>query len=838
MKAIFIFYFSFFVFHFTNAQQIAFPTAEGMGKYTTGGRGTPSVATTVMEVTNLSDDNLPGSFRYAATKSGITHRTIVFRVSGTIHLTSRLTLNRPNTTIAGQTAPGDGICIADHPVSISADNLIIRYIRFRLGDKNQNLGMVDGSGDGDAISGTGHKNIIIDHCTMSWSDDECFSIYAGDSTTLQWNMLSEPLDYSYHFETGDTDFEHHGYGGIWGGKHTTAHHNLIAHVRGRAPRFDGSRNLSVGGNVAGLENVDFRNNVIYNWASYNVNGGEGGNYNVVNNYYKYGPSTSTTAARKYMVINPGKNSSLPYGKYYLTGNYIDGSVANTQDNWLGALMDGTSGSTAIAAAKLSATAPIPFSLMSIQEETALNAYNSVLKNAGCILPNRDTLDQRIVNDVQNRTGKIIDVQGGYPAHSTNTPAGFAATVNAWPTLLSTAAPTDTDLDGMPDEWESQRGLNSNNPADRNGYHSNGYTNIENWLNGDNIVAYGKINNCIVTKQIISSGSSVWIDAKDSTFTKLISTDTNNLVASILDENVNGIFNISYYTTATTRYDASNHPYLNRNVTISPITPIINPVKVRIYFTTTEYNTLKLADPSIITLADLQILKIAGNTCVNALSGTPEIIIPSAYGSYGTYQTGYYVEFMTSSFSTFFIGSKALFPVPVKLISFEAKLFNNQVKTAWITENENNVQNYIVERSADGIQFVSIGIVSTQNVNSLHNYTFIDHLPLQGIGYYRLKSVDQDGIFKYSEIVTVKNNALLEIKISPNPVKNILKINYPAPSGKGVLNIISDDGKKQMSLKINTNTTTQSLDISLLRKGMYVAVFIFNDRYETIKFIKK
>src|SRR5205823_12233094 len=127
-----------------------------------------------------------------------------------------LSINKANTTIAGQTAPGEGICIADYQVSVSADNVIVRYIRFRLGDKNQNKGKVNGSGGSDAFDGIGHKNIIIDHCTMSWSDDEDFTFYDGDSTTLQWNMISEPLNYSYHFETGDADFEHHGYGGIWG----------------------------------------------------------------------------------------------------------------------------------------------------------------------------------------------------------------------------------------------------------------------------------------------------------------------------------------------------------------------------------------------------------------------------------------------------------------------------------------------------------------------------------------------------------------------------------------------------------------------------------------------
>src|SRR6185436_2809978 len=193
---------------------IAFPGAEGFGKYTTGGRGG-----NVFIVTNLNDKG-PGSFREAAEAKG--KRIIVFAVSGTIHLDTKLNI-KGEVTIAGQTAPGDGICLADNSVSLGGDNIIVRYLHFRMGDKYQKGGMVDGNGGDDAFGGTRRKNIIIDHCSMSWSTDEVFSVYAGDSTTLQWNLISEPLNYSYHFETGDKDYEHHGYGGIWGGLHLTAH---------------------------------------------------------------------------------------------------------------------------------------------------------------------------------------------------------------------------------------------------------------------------------------------------------------------------------------------------------------------------------------------------------------------------------------------------------------------------------------------------------------------------------------------------------------------------------------------------------------------------------------
>jgi hypothetical protein len=476
-----------FVITNTIAQQLSFPSAEGAGKYTKGGRGTVASPTRVFYVTNLKDDGLVGSLRYALATTA-TSRTVIFSVSGTIHLNSNLSI-KANTTIAGQTAPAGGICIADYPVSISGDNIIVRYIRFRLGDKNQlkttpvNCGVpvapftatckpLNGSGGDDAFGGTGRKNIIIDHCTMSWSNDEACSIYSGDSTTIQWCMISEPLNYSYHFETGDADFEHHGYGGIWGGRASTFHHNLFAHCQGRSCRFDGSRNLD-GGTTAGKENCEFSNNVIYNWGSYNVNGGEGGNYNIQNNYYKYGLSTSN----KKMVINPGSASPLPWGKYYVSGNYVDGNATTTNSNWLGAVVSGGS-----LADTTTIKVTTPFPNLGINLQTATDAYDAVLKSVGASLPMRDTLDERIINNVKNRTGKIIDVQGNYP-HATP----YSLTVAAWPTLATGNISTDTDQDGMPNWWETKNGLNINLASDRNGIVSNGYTNLENYI--DSIPAW-------------------------------------------------------------------------------------------------------------------------------------------------------------------------------------------------------------------------------------------------------------------------------------------------------------------------------------------------------------
>jgi hypothetical protein len=441
----------------TNRSSIAFPGAEGFGKYTTGGRGGK-----VMIVSNLNDDG-PGSFRDAAEAKG--KRMIVFAVSGTIHLASRLSI-KGDVTIAGQTAPGDGICLADHPVGLSGDNIIVRYIRVRMGDKYQRqAGMVNGSGGDDAFSASGRKHIIIDHCSFSWSTDEVFSVYKGDSTTLQWNIITEPLNYSYHFETGDKDWENHGYGGIWGGSHLSAHHNLIAHCVSRTPRFNGAR---LG---ASEEFVDFRNNVIYNWQHNNVYGGEGGTYNVVNNYYKYGPVTNKNVRSR--IVNPSKIENQPYGQFYVAGNYVDGDPDVTRNNLAGVHMDKKG--TAEEQQTVVKTVAFPTDLIIAQ--TAEDAYKAILLQVGASFQ-RDTMDARIINDVQNRTGVIIDVQGHYPHHS-----AFDITTNAWPVLKSLSAPVDTDKDGMPDEWEKKNGLNANDATDasENKLHQH-YTNIEVYIN--------------------------------------------------------------------------------------------------------------------------------------------------------------------------------------------------------------------------------------------------------------------------------------------------------------------------------------------------------------------
>jgi len=435
---------------------IAFPGAEGYGKYATGGRGG-----NVFIVSNLNDKG-PGSFREAAEAKE--KRIIVFAVSGTIHLETKLSI-KGDVTIAGQTAPGDGICLADNSVSLGGDNIIVRYIRFRMGDKYQKGGMVNGNGGDDAFGGTRRRNIIIDHCSLSWSTDEVFSIYAGDSTTLQWNLIYEPLNYSYHFETGDKDYEHHGFGAIWGGLHMTAHHNLFAHCNSRTPRFNGIRHTPT-------EFADFRNNVIYDWGGNNIYAGEGGDYNIINNYFKYGPNTDKKV--RYRIANPWKRvPDIPFGKWYVNGNYVDEAKDVSANNWLGIDMgnDGTD------ADKKNTLIDKPHAAEIIPTQSATDAFESVLRSVGASFK-RDTLDERIINEVKTRTGKFIDVQGGYP-HGTE----YDLTINAWPALKSLPAKVDSDKDGMPDDWEIKNKLNPSDATDASKISLHKYyTNIEVYIN--------------------------------------------------------------------------------------------------------------------------------------------------------------------------------------------------------------------------------------------------------------------------------------------------------------------------------------------------------------------
>lgn len=431
---------------------------EGGGASVKGGDGG-----TIYRVSRLDDaldpnTGLPqaGTLRYAVTQTGV--RRVIFTTSGTIHLNSELRIKTGSITIDGQSAPGDGICIADYPLVINADNVIVRFIRIRLGQ----VGMQQKGEDYDALSVNDGTGIVIDHCSCSWSIDECVSCYGNENFTLQYCFITESLRDAGHPKGA------HGYGGIWGGKNASFHHNLLAHHDSRNPRFDHDY---VDANHNGP--IDFVNNVVYNWKGNSAYGGEGSSQgaggrhiNFVNNYYKPGPTTN--AGVKTRLLNPTTKcsyctnacgGSVQPGKFYLTGNYMVGSTEVSSDNWQGVFPDESS-------KKSQCKADIRWTdgmTALLNEQTAEEAYETVLAKAGCSL-HRDAVDERIVNEVRNGTGKIID---------------SPSEVGGWPELQKADIPLDTDYDGIPDEWETKYGLNPKDNMDaRKITLVTGYTNIE------------------------------------------------------------------------------------------------------------------------------------------------------------------------------------------------------------------------------------------------------------------------------------------------------------------------------------------------------------------------
>ncbi|MGX5817884.1 pectate lyase family protein [Chitinophaga lutea] len=419
---------------FAMSQTPAFPGAEGEGKFTTGGRGGKTLI-----VRNLDDDG-PGSLRWALKQAY--PRTIVFAVSGTIALRSPLKITKGDCTVAGQSAPGDGICIKGYNVAIQADNIILRYLRFRPGDES-------GEPD-DALTAIGHARIIIDHCSMSWAVDECASFYDNRAFTLQWCMIAESLRQSVHPKGA------HGYGGIWGGQGASFHHNILAHHTSRNPRFCGSRYT----HEPEKEKVDFRNNVIYNWVHNSAYGGEGGNHNIVANYYKAGPATRASVRAR--IVNP---ADTPYGKFYVEGNYVDGFPKITADNWNGGVQGADEGAVRLKQ---------PVSLAPVATQPAEKAYRLVLQHAGASL-HRDAADERVVRDITSGAATCGKEHNGI--------IDSPADTGGWPVLRSTPAPPDADEDGMPDDWEKRHGLDPRNAADAAAYTlDKQYTNLEMYLN--------------------------------------------------------------------------------------------------------------------------------------------------------------------------------------------------------------------------------------------------------------------------------------------------------------------------------------------------------------------
>lgn len=480
----------------------AFPGAEGHGRYTTGGRGG-----VVYHVTNLNDSG-EGSFRYAAERAGV--RTIVFDVSGTIHLESDLTI-KSNVTIAGQTSPG-GICIADRAVKIGGRNVIIRYLTFRPGDRSGQ--------EVDGLGGMDQMNLIVDHCSVSWSVDECLSVYGSRNLTVQWCIASEALRVSVHGKGT------HCYGGNWGGNRASYHHNLIAHCESRTPRLGPRPSTQTN------EYVDIRNNVFYNWAGNGCYGGEGMKVNIVNNYYKPGPATDTRSANIQKRIagigirtssytdhdtdNPNEWDKMwhVWGKFYVDGNYNPDHEDVTNDNWTYGIYNqvevGKVDGTYTEVTKDTMRLDLPLETDYITTHTAEVAYEKVLAYVGNSLY-RDAIDERIISDTRNREA-TIQVKNNAPGFINSPdvdlkPENAAADWSPFPELPyddSRGDITDSDGDGMPNAWENANGLNPNDAEDGKAVtlSEEGYTNLEVYLNS--LVAH-------ITEAQNADGVTNWFD---------------------------------------------------------------------------------------------------------------------------------------------------------------------------------------------------------------------------------------------------------------------------------------------------------------------------------------
>ncbi len=462
------------------AKTPAFPGAWGGGMYSFGGRGGK-----VFVVTNLNDREA-GSFREACEAGG--PRIVVFNVAGIIRLKERIRIRAPYITIAGSTAPGDGVCIVGDTVELETHDVIIRHLRFRrgetwVGDRN------------DSIGGNPTGNIMIDHVSASWGLDENMSMYRhmyqppGGGKELKLPTVNITIQNSISSEGLNT--YHHAFGSTIGGLNSTFHHNLWACNTGRNP------------SVGMYGDFTFANNVVFNWVHRTVDGGDHMSYyNIISNYFKPGPATPRGERITYRILKPESERSKTvmdhFGKAYVAGNIVEGNARVSADNWDGGVQpDVRSKSLAQVLAEVRTNTPYRHAPLRMQ--SADRAYETVLATAGATRPRRDPVDERVIKMV--RTGKVMTQAGAEPVLAT-TKVGFSQAVVAEIAALVgkgiiadpaqvggypeyTGKPyKDSDGDGLPDPWEKQHGLNPNDPADAaKDLDGDGYTNIEEFING-------------------------------------------------------------------------------------------------------------------------------------------------------------------------------------------------------------------------------------------------------------------------------------------------------------------------------------------------------------------
>jgi hypothetical protein len=428
----------------------AFPGAEGFGSETIGGRGGK-----IIEVTNLNDSGA-GSFRDAVGASGA--RIVVFRVAGLISLKSQIAIANPYLTIAGQTAPGDGVTFkidstatGKTPIKIATHDVIMRYLRIRPGSSPLDTGNLD------ALDVTKASNVIVDHCSLSWGTDEILTVGESHDVTLQWNIIAEGLDFSTH-PKGD-----HSKGLMFwmDTKNVSAHHNLVVHNRGRNPNVNGNGGV-----------IDLVSNVFYNGA-----GGGGSNVdyvwgevkdkfglnkvNFVNNLYKEGPSSQHGSDE--IVYYHDDTWTTPPGGFQKPQVFVSGNIGYHRAT------DSLAQDLVVRPDSRFMLVSSAFAAPAVTAKSAGSSFDEVIAKAGAMLPVRDAHDLRAVNDAKNATGKVIS---------------DPKEVGGWLVVQSATAPTDSDHDGMPDSYETTMGFNPNDASDGpKDVNLNGYTNVEEYING-------------------------------------------------------------------------------------------------------------------------------------------------------------------------------------------------------------------------------------------------------------------------------------------------------------------------------------------------------------------
>ncbi len=497
-------------------RQLAFPGADGYGRYVTGGRGGEVCYVTRND--DCSDNNLvEGTLRWALNHdNGGQPRTILFNTSGTIYLQSKLRFKYPNVSILGQSAPGGGICLTGFNMYINNDNIIIRYVRFRAGDIPSR-----------SMTGLDMENcegVILDHCSMTWSMEECLTAYDSDSTTIQWCIIGEGLYNSKNSKGARA------YATQWGGEHSTMHHTLITNSHSRAPRFNGVRSPSKTKGEHDYEvDSEFANNVVFNWSG--AGNQYGGEYDatkvevadwtkddpgydrvyLISNYYRPGPATqrNTSGARYWCA------PSTPYGQWYLSGNKFEvnskwapsstiwGEEELTKvnaDNYYGAQAGSAGRGINLTGSNFTTytRTEIPYALSGLEYESADEAYQKVVNQAGASLPRYDEVDQRLIDEAAGRIDPqyagaslpgekgIIDAPDDIKLKEHDTYVVDGVTYTNFPFLGMREGERyiiDTDCDGMPDAYEDEMGFDKADPSDGAKVAANGYTNVENYLNG-------------------------------------------------------------------------------------------------------------------------------------------------------------------------------------------------------------------------------------------------------------------------------------------------------------------------------------------------------------------